>query len=79
MVLFPLPDCPTSATDFPLGTETEKFFKTKSSSYLKLIFFISIAVSKLVLVSAFGISFKGDFEFRISMTRSAAAFPRLTP
>ncbi len=79
MVDLPLPDCPTRATDFPLGIVMEKFFKTFSSSYLKLIFFILIAVSKSVLFSAFGASFQGDSVLSISMTRSAAALPRLTP
>ena len=56
MVLFPLPDWPTRATLFPLGTFREKFLRTKSSSYLKEILSNSIFVSKLSLDLAFGLS-----------------------
>jgi hypothetical protein len=79
MVDFPLPDCPTKATVFPLGISNEKFLSTYSSSYLNEILSRLIAELKLSFTMAFGLSANGEVVCKISKTRSAAASPFLTP
>jgi hypothetical protein len=78
IVDLPLPDCPTSAMLFPLGTLIEKFLSTKSSSYLNETLFNEMSEVKSVFTMAFGLSSNTDSVSKISKILSAAAFPAFT-